>query len=289
MPIWSKRIDVNQSHVPCIIILYQVYSDYMTITLTMIITCAMGLHVIEIDLYLCCFTICRMYPIQVEITMNQDVIPSRINRQITPMIEVVTATGSRNEQEYFVLLLTGSRNEWGPVSIATQSCCGQHRVSQSQQGSALQGSFLQVSVLDSEKQVYSSQFFTSSSFGAGPRVLKSISTRSKVADIVLRAAFSMCVCYINSFWLEWHPSTYFPPWDMLILMKWRKLIPWMTHGIGDDGNSFPYGSFHVKSTQKRNWPPPIFMKVGVDIGLSLIHIWRCRRIERCRSRWSPYH
>ena len=24
-------------------------------------------------------------------------------------------------------------------------------------------------------------------------------------------------------------------------------------------------------------------------GLSLIHICRCRRIERCRSRWSPYH
>ena len=23
--------------------------------------------------------------------------------------------------------------------------------------------------------------------------------------------------------------------------------------------------------------------------LSLIHISRCRRIERCRSRWSPYH
>eukprot|EP00826_Nyctotherus_ovalis_P046450 TRINITY_DN524_c0_g3_i2.p1 TRINITY_DN524_c0_g3~~TRINITY_DN524_c0_g3_i2.p1 ORF type:complete len:632 (-),score=204.16 TRINITY_DN524_c0_g3_i2:22-1917(-) len=26
-----------------------------------------------------------------------------------------------------------------------------------------------------------------------------------------------------------------------------------------------------------------------DVGLSLIHICRCRRIERCRSRWSPYH
>ena len=25
------------------------------------------------------------------------------------------------------------------------------------------------------------------------------------------------------------------------------------------------------------------------VDLSLIHIWRCRRIERCRSRWSPYH
>ena len=26
-----------------------------------------------------------------------------------------------------------------------------------------------------------------------------------------------------------------------------------------------------------------------EYDLSLIHIWRCRRIERCRSRWSPYH
>ena len=26
-----------------------------------------------------------------------------------------------------------------------------------------------------------------------------------------------------------------------------------------------------------------------SLHLSLIHIWRCRRIERCRSRWSPYH
>ena len=23
--------------------------------------------------------------------------------------------------------------------------------------------------------------------------------------------------------------------------------------------------------------------------LSLIHIWRCRRLPQCRSRWSPYH
>ena len=28
---------------------------------------------------------------------------------------------------------------------------------------------------------------------------------------------------------------------------------------------------------------------GPGIKLSLIHICRCRRIERCRSRWSPYH
>ena len=27
----------------------------------------------------------------------------------------------------------------------------------------------------------------------------------------------------------------------------------------------------------------------VFIDLSLIHIWRCRRLLTCRSRWSPYH
>ena len=29
--------------------------------------------------------------------------------------------------------------------------------------------------------------------------------------------------------------------------------------------------------------------IAIVFVLSLIHIWRCRRIERCRSRWSPYH
>ena len=32
-----------------------------------------------------------------------------------------------------------------------------------------------------------------------------------------------------------------------------------------------------------------FHSIVFVIVLSLIHIWRCRRIERCRSRWSPYH
>ena len=30
-------------------------------------------------------------------------------------------------------------------------------------------------------------------------------------------------------------------------------------------------------------------RFSIYFRLSLIHIWRCRRIERCRSRWSPYH
>ena len=33
----------------------------------------------------------------------------------------------------------------------------------------------------------------------------------------------------------------------------------------------------------------VVIKQFLLLGLSLIHIWRCRRIERCRSRWSPYH
>ena len=34
---------------------------------------------------------------------------------------------------------------------------------------------------------------------------------------------------------------------------------------------------------------PTFVQHELVPSLSLIHIWRCRRIERCRSRWSPYH
>ena len=30
-------------------------------------------------------------------------------------------------------------------------------------------------------------------------------------------------------------------------------------------------------------------KVLTSLTLSLIHIWRCRRLLTCRSRWSPYH
>ena len=34
---------------------------------------------------------------------------------------------------------------------------------------------------------------------------------------------------------------------------------------------------------------PAYRERGVRLHLSLIHIWRCRRRLRCRSRWSPYH
>eukprot|EP00826_Nyctotherus_ovalis_P029105 TRINITY_DN2295_c0_g1_i9.p1 TRINITY_DN2295_c0_g1~~TRINITY_DN2295_c0_g1_i9.p1 ORF type:complete len:409 (-),score=42.92 TRINITY_DN2295_c0_g1_i9:37-1263(-) len=37
------------------------------------------------------------------------------------------------------------------------------------------------------------------------------------------------------------------------------------------------------------FPCRVFVAYGTAYNLSLIHICRCRRIERCRSRWSPYH
>ena len=45
---------------------------------------------------------------------------------------------------------------------------------------------------------------------------------------------------------------------------------------------------------KNGWPY-ILMEDSLSFvkeqtqGLSLIHIWRCRRYAVCRSRWSPYH
>ena len=41
-------------------------------------------------------------------------------------------------------------------------------------------------------------------------------------------------------------------------------------------------------TPIRKMPKALLILNG-KLRLSLIHIWRCRRIERCRSRWSPYH
>ena len=43
----------------------------------------------------------------------------------------------------------------------------------------------------------------------------------------------------------------------------------------------------VKYTGQR-WKKKVY-RFKLEEMLSLIHIWRCRRIERCRSRWSPYH
>ena len=57
--------------------------------------------------------------------------------------------------------------------------------------------------------------------------------------------------------------------------------PWAPAGMGKGGGTCP------------PWKCcKIFCALSVIVkrrGLSLIHIWRCRRSTLCRSRWSPYH
>ena len=42
-----------------------------------------------------------------------------------------------------------------------------------------------------------------------------------------------------------------------------------------------------RQRSRSTWRPKVDGSTGVR--LSLIHIWRCRRLLTCRSRWSPYH
>ena len=57
-------------------------------------------------------------------------------------------------------------------------------------------------------------------------------------------------------------------------------ISWLSEWLGDLVRDFFRGL-------AQQWRPG--KKRNLVQRLSLIHIWRCRRIERCRSRWSPYH
>ena len=56
--------------------------------------------------------------------------------------------------------------------------------------------------------------------------------------------------------------------------------------------TIPHSTFNIPHCQRQPFhiPPSTFhIAHGSPKCLSLIHIWRCRRIRRCRSRWSPYH
>ena len=89
--------------------------------------------------------------------------------------------------------------------------------------------------------------------------------------------------------------------------KFSKLELTSSHPINQDGDLISTADLLLK---KRGWKTykfkshisarrgligkigPLVVHIGLIIlliGLSLIHIWRCRRRLRCRSRWSPYH
>ena len=70
----------------------------------------------------------------------------------------------------------------------------------------------------------------------------------------------------------------------LILLIGKYVTLWLWHHV--------MANLIRKTCTKPYQNRPRFADMTKTFGvffLSLIHIWRCRRIERCRSRWSPYH
>eukprot|EP00826_Nyctotherus_ovalis_P043774 TRINITY_DN4656_c0_g1_i1.p1 TRINITY_DN4656_c0_g1~~TRINITY_DN4656_c0_g1_i1.p1 ORF type:complete len:274 (-),score=66.32 TRINITY_DN4656_c0_g1_i1:22-843(-) len=68
----------------------------------------------------------------------------------------------------------------------------------------------------------------------------------------------------------------------------------LTNKVPNSSNSVAKIGFEIH--KYRGKPMGELVAVGryseeriISLNLSLIHICRCRRIERCRSRWSPYH
>ena len=54
--------------------------------------------------------------------------------------------------------------------------------------------------------------------------------------------------------------------------------------------SLPWRRWGKESDHRPSWrKTPVHVTLYWQWHLSLIHIWRCRRVSQCRSRWSPYH
>ena len=71
------------------------------------------------------------------------------------------------------------------------------------------------------------------------------------------------------------------------LRSWRWILTWPCPPCRHEDCQL---SSDLKTKTERNKATPqTFITQQVTRGLSLIHIWRCRRVWGCRSRWSPYH
>ena len=90
------------------------------------------------------------------------------------------------------------------------------------------------------------------------------------------------------------------PWDRLVSSPTGFVLA--VGGLGDMGMGMPggggmdgQGGFEMgfgdmgMGDMGMTFGPAAGGMGDMGMDLSLIHIRRCRRIERCRSRWSPYH
>ena len=112
-------------------------------------------------------------------------------------------------------------------------------------------------------------------------------------------------CSILSYWAEyqirakqsiWYPlsNSYFSifsfAWHLLSIVSSREMS---IYSIYSHISVFLHVCKYIRFIQlpfrfDLNLSKALFL-YRICLLLSLIHIWRCRRIERCRSRWSPYH
>ena len=139
-----------------------------------------------------------------------------------------------------------------------------------------------------------------------------LSFRLHVRAFNIWGAISPQRCQIDtwSLWITHRKST---PGSRMVKDRWRHVTP-KDQGRDPIISEAPYLRNCARWTHGHNRPPigsrprrvkwsrvwwrhvtpkgqgrdPIICETSY-LDLSLIHIWRCRRIERCRSRWSPYH
>ena len=101
--------------------------------------------------------------------------------------------------------------------------------------------------------------------------------------------FAVCNFINNNFTLHrlLYKQLYLPNWMGILCWFWpsssrQKMIWWLLHYIAVAAINITTAVVIVAGNLKN-------CSLCTVNSLSLIHIWRCRRIERCRSRWSPYH
>eukprot|EP00826_Nyctotherus_ovalis_P011235 TRINITY_DN12936_c0_g1_i1.p1 TRINITY_DN12936_c0_g1~~TRINITY_DN12936_c0_g1_i1.p1 ORF type:complete len:104 (-),score=19.95 TRINITY_DN12936_c0_g1_i1:11-322(-) len=76
---------------------------------------------------------------------------------------------------------------------------------------------------------------------------------------------------------------------LVLAVNSRLILPDMDMILNSDLPSSAYGGKSQCDTYSIKLGLKLAKLVWDVLNLSLIHICRCRRIERCRSRWSPYH
>ena len=97
----------------------------------------------------------------------------------------------------------------------------------------------------------------------------------------------------NSFGQTVIPDVLYTKFRVLTYLIYNMLVTWsLNYKKCISSSVFPFKNNNIaccRSVYFNSFNCFVVLNPDYLLLLSLIHIWRCRRIERCRSRWSPYH